>query len=126
MKRRFLLAMLPLMAGCTALTTRSEQPRIVFFNEDSARLDDQALLVLDDAAAQARSTGAPVQVLGYADPEGGQRYNAALSRARAEHVAQMLRERGVAAERITVGARGPVPFDLVPIESRRVEIRVGN
>lgn len=33
---------------------------------------------------------------------------------------------GIARGRITVGARGEVPFALVEQESRRVEIRVGS
>ena len=117
-----------LMAGCAIRPPLSEQPpRIVFFSEDSAGLDESASAVVSDAAALAKDyPAAQVRVLGYADPDGGPEYNKALSGARAEHVAAMLKEKGVAAERITIGARGPVPFELAPIESRRVEIKLGN
>ncbi|MBE9606570.1 OmpA family protein [Acetobacteraceae bacterium H6797] len=121
-----LMAMLA--AGCAMRPPVSElPPRIVFFSEDSSGLDESAAAVVSDAAALAKEyPNAPVRVLGYADPDGGPDYNKALSRARAERVATMLKEKGVAAERITIGARGPVPFELAPIESRRVEIKLGN
>jgi outer membrane protein OmpA-like peptidoglycan-associated protein len=66
-----------------------------------------------------------VRVLGFADPEGGRRFNQALSRARAEHVANHLIEAGVAPGRVRSVARGPVPFEFMEMESRRVEIRFG-
>jgi outer membrane protein OmpA-like peptidoglycan-associated protein len=128
MRRRHLaLALLPLMAGCAMFEgPLSEQPpRIVFFTEDSAALDEPAVGVVANAARLAnRYPSASVEVLGYAGPVGGQQYNVALSQARAKTVEDALLARGVAASRITVRGRGPVAYELAPIESRRVEIRV--
>lgn len=124
--RRLVLALplLALVAGPAALA--QEPARVVFFEADSARLDAAGLAVVRDAAAAAvRAPGAPVRVLGFAGPTGGAAYNEALARARAEHVADELAA-GVPRGRITVGARGEVPFALVEQESRRVGIRVGN
>jgi outer membrane protein OmpA-like peptidoglycan-associated protein len=129
MRRRLLaLAALPLLAGCEALTlTRlaDEPVRVVFFNEDSASLEAPAREVVRSAAhAAARHPSARVNVFGYAGPAGGMAFNRALSEQRARHVAELLREFGVAGERVFVVPRGPVPFEAAPIESRRVEIRL--
>jgi len=128
MRRLFLvLPLVMLAAGCVAPGGATTEPaRVVFFEADSARLDEAGLRVVRDAAAEARrNPQAPVRVLGFAGPTGGAAYNAALSRARAEHVADELAAAGVARSRITVGSRGEVPFTLIEQESRRVEIRVG-
>jgi outer membrane protein OmpA-like peptidoglycan-associated protein len=128
-RRLALLAPLALaMAGCASLNTdvAAEPPVIVFFTGDSAGLEESAVaLVRGAAATAARFPNASVRVLGFADPEGGRRFNQALSRARAEHVATHLEENGVARSRIRVVARGPVPFEFLEMESRRVEIRFG-
>jgi len=130
MIRRFiLLAPIALaMAGCATpdLEARNEPPVIIFFTGDSAALEESGVaLVRAAAATAARHPAASVRVLGFADPEGGQRFNQALSRARAEHVANHLIESGVAANRVRTVARGPVPFEFMEMESRRVEIRFG-
>ncbi len=121
------LALLPMLAACANRGDLAGQPpRMVFFTPDSASLDDAAKAVIMDAANLAKANPmAPVRVLGFADPEGTPALNRALSAARAENVAIALRGDGVPAARITVTPRGEVPFEAVPIESRRVEIRVG-
>jgi outer membrane protein OmpA-like peptidoglycan-associated protein len=116
------------MAGCASpdLEARNEPPVIIFFTGDSAALEESGVALIRAAAATAaRHPNASVRVLGFADPEGGQRFNQALSRARAEHVANHLIESGVAANRVRTVARGPVPFEFMEMESRRVEIRFG-
>lgn len=131
MRRVFLigLASLPLLAACT-LPGETPPPappvQVVFFTEDSASLDEAAQGVVAQVAQAAQAQPqAPVQVLGFADPDGGRAYNQALSAARAENVAAALRVQGVAPARIRVAPRGPVPFEMMPLESRRVEIRIG-
>jgi len=97
-----------------------------FFTADSAQLDDAAKNVIADAAAGAqRSPGTPVVVAGFADPIGDPAYNRALSEARAQIVAEALRNAGVAPSRISVQPRGPVKPEGYATESRRVEIRIG-
>lgn len=122
------LAVLPLLSAC-ALMPRDladEPARVVFFTEDSSALDEPALGVVANAAALAKDFPTqPVLVMGFADPDGGRAYNRALSEARAQRVAEQLRQDGVEPQRIVVSPRGPVPFEMMPLESRRVEIRVG-
>jgi outer membrane protein OmpA-like peptidoglycan-associated protein len=132
MHRRMLLAaaVLPLLAACAALDpilvrdpTNLPHP-VVFFNEDSSTLDDTAKATIREAADTAGRFGdARVNIFGYAGPAGGAAFNRQLSDARAQAVASELRRNGVASERIFVVPRGPVPFEMAPIESRRVEIR---
>lgn len=121
--RRRLIALLPvaLLAACA---TADAPVAVVFFAGDSARLDNEAIAVVRRTAAEARSRTGPVTVLGFAGPVGGAAYNRALSEARAQHVADILIENGVAPGRIRIVPRGPVAFDAVPTESRRVEIRI--
>ncbi len=128
-RRLFLLAPLAAaMTGCAMLDqdAAAQPPVIIFFEGDSARIGDSAReLVRTAAATAARYPNASIRVLGFADPEGSPRFNQALSRARAEHVADELAEAGVTRSRIRVSARGPVAFEFAEQESRRVEIRFG-
>lgn len=132
MHRRMLFAaaVLPLLAACAELDPflvrdPANLPRpVVFFTEDSATLDEAGQATIREAAATAnRFPDARVNVFGYAGPVGGAAFNRQLSDARAQYVASLLRQNGVASERIFVVPRGPVPFEMAPIESRRVEIR---
>ncbi|WP_159999345.1 OmpA family protein [Roseomonas sp. 18066] len=129
MRRVFLLGLtaLPFLAGCAMVEAPSAPPvAVVFFTEDSAALDPTAQGIVGDVARQAVAQPAvPVTVLGFADPDGGRAYNRALSAARAENVAEALRQAGVPPARIRTTPRGPVPFEMMPLESRRVEIRIG-
>lgn len=126
MRRRSLLAAAPvlLVAACA---TEDPQGRAitVFFTEDSARLGTEAQDLVKGVAERAKRVAGPVSVLGFAGPAGGAAYNRALSEARAQHVADLLVQYGVARERIRIVPRGPVPFEAVATESRRVEIRIG-
>lgn len=133
MRRRMFLtaATLPVLAGCetfnaaTGRRLEDEPVDIVFFTVDGDTLDDAARGVVRGAArVAARHPYARVNVFGYAGPAGGVAFNRALSDRRARHVADLLREYGVAGDRVFVVPRGPVPFEMAPIESRRVEIRL--
>lgn len=132
MNRRLMLsaALLPLVAACAELDPLfvrdpANLPHpVIFFTEDASTLDDAAKTTIREAAATAGRFGdARVNVFGYAGPVGGAAFNRQLSDARAQVVAAELRRNGVASERIFVVPRGPVAFDMAPIESRRVEIR---
>jgi len=116
--------MVAFVAACSP--SGSTNPHIVFFTADSAQLDDTAKNVIADAAVAAqRSPGTPVVVAGFADPSGGPTYNRTLSDARAQMVAETLRNAGVVSSRISVQPRGPVKPEGYATESRRVEIRLG-
>lgn len=129
MNRRFLplLALLPFLAGCETFNRdpAAEPARVVFFNEDSDTLDPAARTIVQGAAdAAKRYSNVRVNVFGYAGPAGGAAFNRALSAARATHVSELLRQFGVPADRVFIIGRGEVPFEMAPIESRRVEIRL--
>jgi cytochrome c oxidase subunit 2 len=100
---------------------------VIFFNRDSAALDDAARGIVQQAnsAAQANPS-ATVQVLGFASPETGTaESNKALAQQRAQSVADALVAAGVPQARIRIEPWGALPYGLTPTESRRVEIVVG-
>lgn len=120
-RRLILLSPLALLA----CQTGPEPRRVVFFNADSAALDEDARRVIASAAQAAqRNPNAPVRVAGFAGVRGGQQFNQSLSEARAQAVRDSLVAAGVAAGRIQVVGRGPVQPDLMLVESRRVEIEL--
>jgi outer membrane protein OmpA-like peptidoglycan-associated protein len=126
MRRRTFLAAAPVLVAAACTSAPSALPPIaVFFTADSASLDAEAQEVVVAAARRAKTMTGPVYVVGYAGPAGGVAYNVALSQARAQHVADLLAREGVARDRISIVARGPVPFDSIATEARRVEIRIG-
>ncbi|WP_137123999.1 OmpA family protein [Roseomonas sp. HF4] len=125
MRRRHLLAAAPALLAAACATEAPRPAVTVFFTEDSATLEGEAIEVVRRAAAAARQGTGPVTVLGFAGPAGSTAQNRALSEARAQAVADALAANGVARDRIRIVARGPVPFEAVPTESRRVEIRAG-
>jgi outer membrane protein OmpA-like peptidoglycan-associated protein len=122
-------AFLPLLPAALAAACASEPPArtyLVFFAPFMAEPDADARTILDRAAAGARAfPNEPIQVIGFADPEGTTEENRRLSQARADSVAKALGERGVAPGRILRGARGATDPQFAMVESRRVEIRIG-
>lgn len=125
MRRRTLFAAAPILLAAACTSAPPPLPSIaVFFTADSATLEPEALEVVAGAARRAAATTGPVTVLGFAGPAGGVAYNVALSEARAQQVSDQLVRDGVARERIRIVPRGPVPFEALATESRRVEIRI--
>ena len=101
---------------------------VVFFTDDSAAMGPEARAVIAEAAERARARpGVPVAVRGFTAPEGNPSpaFSRALAEARAQNVADALAANGVSRDRIRVQPRGPVPFEMMPVESRRVEIHIG-
>ena len=95
-----LCLVLVLCASC-----KSTPPRmLVFFNPNSAALDDPARGIVRDASAVAKANpSATVQVLGFASPETGTvESNKALAQERAQSVADGLVAAGVPQARIRV------------------------
>ena len=131
MRRRSAVALLPalLLGACTTnggAPTSAHRPRLVFFEDDSIALGTAANALVEDAARAALANPTlPVRVIGYIAPVAGQDPTVALARARAERVANELVRLGVPRNRIEVQGRGAVTFELAPVESRRVEIRLG-
>ena len=116
-----------LLLGACALFGASGQRYVVFFRGSSAQLDDAAKAVLVGASDWAKKhPKLPVVVASYADPYGSGKANADFVRLRARAVFDRLVANGVGASRIQLREVGPVKFESVPQESRRVEITVGS
>jgi outer membrane protein OmpA-like peptidoglycan-associated protein len=123
---RRLAILAPLAVAACATEPPPARSFVVFFEPFSAAPDADAALILTRAAEAARAYPSdPVQVIGFADPEGASEDNRRLSQARAEAVSAHLAQRGVAPARIMRSARGATEPTLAMVESRRVEIRIG-
>ena len=130
MFRRLVLAaaLISSFAACTRAPTSSEGPRtVIFFTADSSGLDDEAMATIRRAAEAARvNSSALVQVVGFAAPDTGSAdYNKVLSQARARNVADALIAAGVPRTRLRLESRGATSFEMMPTESRRVDIVIG-
>ncbi|WP_157042091.1 OmpA family protein [Nitriliruptor alkaliphilus] len=106
-----------------------EEP--ILFDFDSATLRGGAREALDDVAeVLAFYEGAPVQVIGHTDDQGGRDYNLGLSQDRADAVVAGLRERGIGADRLTAEGRAfdePVAdnsSEAGRAQNRRVEVLI--
>lgn len=101
----------------------------VYFAFDSTEIRPEAVRTIGEAAAAARE-GRAVQLslTGHADRAGPEEYNMRLSLRRAQAVRDVLVERGIAAERISLAARGesepavPTADGVREPANRRVEI----
>jgi len=100
---------------------------VIFFTADSSGLDDEAVATIRRAAEAARvNSSALVRVVGFAAPDTGSAdYNKVLSQARARNVADALIEAGVPRKRLRLESRGATSFEMMPTESRRVDIVIG-
>lgn len=119
------LLLLSILGACSVAERPASQKFVVFFQEWSAGLDDNAQGAISAAAGWAGQHPAQVvTVTGFAAPDGSQQANVALSRTRAQVVTDQLQRDGVANRRIRLTAKGPTDFTLAATESRRVEIAV--
>ncbi len=121
---------LSLIAGCAQTSSQAPPTTstvVVFFTADSAALDANAQTAIQQAAATAKQRPtASVHVRGFAAPDAGSAaFNRSLSQTRAEGVVDALVNAGVPRIQISTETRGAVAFELMPTESRRVEIVVG-
>ncbi|SDG35633.1 OmpA family protein [Roseospirillum parvum] len=104
-------------------------PFVVYFDFDSAQLDEMAQAVLNDvSSAYADFRGIVVTVVGHTDTSGADAYNVNLSQRRAENVSRALADMGVPMSVQSLEAYGEsrlkVPTDDGVRErlNRRVEI----
>lgn len=134
------LAVLALLAGCqpgpgpgaydpSAVAYERAIVLTVNFDFDSYRIRPDSYAVLDNTAAalnDPRLYGEVFEVNGHTDITGRFGYNVALSRLRAEAVADYLAARGVARERMRAQGFGPLqlidPYNPRSPANRRVEI----
>jgi len=101
---------------------------LIFFDWNRADLTARAREIIGEAAEAARAQPTRLEVAGHADRTGTPQYNLALSRRRAETVAEELVKRGIARQDISITALGETQ-PLVPTadgvrepQNRRVEI----
>ena len=101
---------------------------LVFFDWNRADLTARARQIVGEAAEASRGQPTRIEVAGHADRSGTPQYNLALSRRRAETVAEELVKRGIARQEITITAFGETqPLvatadDVREPQNRRVEI----
>jgi outer membrane protein OmpA-like peptidoglycan-associated protein len=123
MRRIALLFLLCFAMARADAAEPATQKFVVFFQEWSAKLDDAALAVIDQAAANAKAhPNAVVHVEGFADPTGSHAANALLTDLRAQVVMDQLQTDGVPVSHLHGRGHGSVQFALSSQESRRVEI----
>lgn len=113
-----------LLAACST-TPPGNPPYMVYFPLRSARLDAKADDVVALAARRAGTApAARVTVTGYTDSAGSPPADVALSRQRAQAVAEALAADGVTVTRIVQVGAGQTN-EAAGVASRRVEIAIG-
>ncbi len=116
-----------LTLGACAMPSPPDHTFAVFFTDNSAALDVPAqAVVMRAATASKQFPSLPVNVAGYADRNGAPAATIALSKARADAVAALLIADGVPDSSIKRTAVGTPPNSQPGIESRRVEIDIGD
>jgi iron complex outermembrane receptor protein len=102
---------------------------LVFFDFNKSDLTGQAMLIVDQAAANARDAKITrLTVTGHTDTVGSDAYNMRLSRRRAESVAARLEKDGIGSSEIEVVAKGkrdllvPTADGVKEPQNRRVQI----
>ena len=97
----------------------------VFFNDFATTLTPTGVGVVNQAAAVAKKyPRALVKVVGYVDQSGSAEQETALSKARADTVANLLIQAGIDPARITRTAGGVPPNSQPGVERRRAEIDI--
>lgn len=98
-------------------------PFYIFFDFGGAALDDQQLVLIENAAKAARHTGfGRFEIVGHADRTGPSSYNLELARRRATAVKDALAKRGIPPQAIVVKAAGE-NAPLVPTKDGVAEAR---
>ncbi len=103
---------------------------MVFFDFDRSDITPQALMIIREAAANARNGAVQrLNVTGHTDRAGSEQYNVALSLRRANAVKDVLvRDGGLSPDQIVVIGKGesqplvPTPDGVREAQNRRVEI----
>ncbi len=96
----------------------------IFFALNSAKIQDDQLAKIDEMVAyMEKYPNSKVAITGYADKEtGNPRINNELSEKRANNVAEALKAKGIAADRITVDYKGDTVQPYHTPEENRVSI----
>jgi outer membrane protein OmpA-like peptidoglycan-associated protein len=116
-----------LTLGACATSRPPDSTFAIFFTDNSATLDPSAQAIVVRAAATAKQfPNLPVKVAGYADRNGTPDATVQLSKARADSVSALLVANGVPPATIKRTAVGTPPNSQPGVESRRVEIDLGD
>jgi hypothetical protein len=128
-KRGLIGALLASTMGVMAAYAQSTSSYLVFFDFDKSDLTPAAMKILDKAAADALAgKPAKIEVSGYTDASGTEKYNMALSRRRAMAVEAVLTAKGISSKAIGIQAKGekeqlvPTADGVKEPQNRRVSI----
>lgn len=85
----------------------NQRQAVAFFNTDTAAVDDQMTIALDQLVKNLKDNNdLEVTLIGYADPRGNTDHNLSLSETRAKAIATYLEGQGIDAGRIKTEGRG--------------------
>ena len=114
-----------------AAEPRKPESFLLYFHDGSTLLTDQSTALLPEIlAAIIDRASLDISVIGHADRAGAREYNLVLSLKRAEHVRDLLAEKGVDAKLITITSHGennpliPTADNVAEPKNRRVEVVV--
>jgi outer membrane protein OmpA-like peptidoglycan-associated protein len=116
-----------------ALAAEPRRPEIflLYYQRDSTRLTDGSTALIPQILEAIRERESlDISVIGHTDRIGDRKYNFILSRERARHVRDLLVEKGVDTELISVTSHGednpliPTPDEVAEPKNRRVEVVV--
>lgn len=124
--RRTLLAAAIIAIAAPSLAASPAPHVVVFFGSWSARLDKPAMKAVEKAADWAKQHPAEkLTVIGYASTIGSVPANRLLAELRSQIVSDALVTDGVKQERIEQRSAGATAYAMDPVESRRVDIALG-
>lgn len=97
----------------------------VYFDFDKADLNDEAIRQLDLFLAKLPADSTVIselEIIGYSDQVGSEKYNLVLSENRAKAVAMYLKEKGYHVDRLYIAGSGELMSSIPDEEKRKVEI----
>ena len=97
----------------------------VYFDFDEADLNQISIQELEkflEKSSYENNTIAEVEIIGYSDQVGSEKYNLVLSENRAKAVAIYLKERGVKVDRLYIAGSGELMSSIPEEEKRKVEV----
>jgi len=118
----------PAMAAVPPPAPMTPVRYVVYFPFNSADLSDEAMKIIDEAAAMAAKDKLDLSVTGHADRAGTEDYNMDLSLKRAGAVQAFLGTKDIGGDKISVGGRGEAEPAVATADgvtepaNRRVEI----
>jgi hypothetical protein len=96
----------------------------VYFAFDKAELQEESTRLLEEFLAKLPESAqiAEVEIIGYSDQVGSEKYNLILSENRAKSVALFLKDKGMQVDRLYIAGSGAMMSSIPESEKRRVDI----